>query len=157
MEADGGHLSVSPGQLMAATETGETGSGALDGLVALVGGINEALNGDSSAKSAPIYAGVMINAPEASVAASVPIAPIALAGASTSNLAPVESSASNVAPVESAPASEPGQLLASVDAAATVDPPKKKFSWKEALAWLKAAESAYEEGNLKEFIEGEAE
>jgi len=144
MEADGGNLSVSPGQQMAAKETGETGSGTLDGLVAFVGGINETLSGASSAKSAPIYAGVMINDPVASTTAS----------ASTDPTAP---SASNVAPVESTPSDEAGQLLASADANTLTSSQQKKSSWDQALAWFKEAESAYKEGTLREFLEGEAE
>jgi hypothetical protein len=187
MEVDGGNLSVSPGQLMAAEETGETGSDTLDGLVALVGGINETLSGASAAKSSPVYLGVMINAPEASTTASASTDPAALTN-SASNVAPVESAPSgengqllasadatvptasaltaptplastpsNVAPVESAPSGEAGQLLASADANTLSSSQQKKSYWGEALAWVKEAETAYEEGNLREFLKGEAE
>lgn len=146
MEADGGNLPVSPGQQMAAATSGETGSGTFDGLVALVGGINEALSGDSSTKTAPVYAAASINTPVANSTASASTAPVALTG-----------SVADSDRLEGSPTGEAGQLLASVDAAATSGSQQKKFSWSEALAWLKEAESAYKDGNLKEFLKGEEE
>lgn len=146
MEADGGNLSVSPGQQMAAAETGETGSGTLDGLVAFVGGINETLSGASAAKSAPIYAGVMINAPEASATASEPTDPNALT-TSTSNVAPVESSASNVAPLS--PATSPAAAQPSPSVAASEAVTASPSFWDKMKILAGEVDSAYREEGLE--------
>lgn len=137
MEADGGHLSVSPGQKMAAATSGETGSGTLDGLVALVGGINEALNGDSSAKTAPVYAAASINTPEASTTASASTAPIAPAGASASNVAPLS------------PATSPAAAQSSPSVAASEAVTASPSFWDKMKILAGEVDSAYREEGLE--------
>jgi hypothetical protein len=145
MDSGGDDLPASPGQLLAQKSSGETGSSALDGLVSLVGGLNAAVSGNTSAKSAPVYAAASISHPEASKTAAASVSPIPLSSTVT---------AGDALP-ETKPAADGGESLTTAAAVTNADATKQKFSWDAVLAWFKQAGSAYEDGNLKAFLQGD--
>lgn len=145
MDSGGDDLPASPGQLMAEKNSGETGSGALDGLVALVGGLNAAVSGNTSSKSVPVYGAASISQPEATTTVAASVSPTPISGTVT---------AGDALP-ESKPVEADGESLSSVAAATKADATKPKFSWDAVIAWFKEAESAYEAGTLKAFLQGD--
>jgi hypothetical protein len=135
----------SVGSSAAAPAAEATAPGALDGLINLVGNINEAITGagSDSATATPVFAGT---APEAAVSVPVTGNEIIAAASGAVASAPINGDLSLQA------SAEPATTTAATGAVGTTSP-AKSGSWDALVAWFAAAQSAYDAGTLNEFLQ----
>lgn len=157
MTGDSSNLPRSTGQAPASGKTAgdnespgrsvpeATVAGPLDGLVAMIGDFNNAMSGSNSAQASPVYASSKLNA-----TANIPVVGNQTAASASGGITPEALSVS--ASLETASDFNPSAGKAGTREAAATGTTKPS-SWDALLSWFKEAEVAYNEGNLKEFLQ----